>query len=75
MLDRVLAAPCPIQLSANVPGKAGEDDQVLPAGVPSSWIQAGPQLAVVANWAVNQQIEDLSVYLSLSLVQIEKYEN
>lgn len=35
--------------------------------VPSSWLPLGPDLADVVIWGVSQQMEDLSVCLSLAL--------
>lgn len=36
-------------------------------GVPDSWFQLGPDVAVVANLGVDQQMKDVFVCLSLSL--------
>lgn len=35
---------------------------------PDTWLQTSPVLAVAAIWRVNQLIEDLPVYLSLTVL-------
>lgn len=62
MLVPVLAAWLPLQLSANVCGKAAQDGPAIwapathvgdPHGVLGSWLQTCPAAAIVGIWGVN----------------------
>lgn len=66
VLVPVQAGLLPIQFHSNVPRKAAEDEQGLGPlslirvtdGVPDSGLQPDPDLAVVAIWKLDQQVED-----------------
>lgn len=73
-LVRVLFAPFLIQVPANAPEKATEDEPgagisaILvgdPDGIPGSRLHLG--LALVIFWGVNSQMENFSLFLSTSL--------
>lgn len=68
VLVQVPAALLPIQLPTNAPREAADDGPSVwaPAtyvgyldGVPGSWLQPAPALAVVDIWEVNLWMEDL----------------
>lgn len=61
-----MTTPLTIQLTANVPGKATEDDPSAWSttihmrdlhGVPGSWLKHDTAMASAAIWEVDQQIE------------------
>nr|XP_051711027.1 zinc finger protein 717 isoform X1 [Oryctolagus cuniculus] len=75
-LVQVPDSPLLIQLPTNAHGNTADDGPINwvpathvedPDAVPGSWLQPDPALAVAGIWGVNQQMEDLSLSLSLPL--------
>lgn len=73
----VLAVPLPIQLPASALGKQQKMAQGLesphPHGRPgrSPWLHSGPALTLAAMQRVNEQMEELTVFPSLSATKFQ----